>query len=79
MTRVDKLLDHVKGMCHEQKPLFCRLPDGTEKSMDLIEAMTAGAQFIRMMDGSHDLDELLIAVLNNTDEDFSDLEELADQ
>ena len=78
MTRVDKLLDIVKGMTHKTAPILCRLPDGKEKPMGLFEAMHTGAQFIRTLDGSHDFDELYIAVLNTRDMNFSDLEELHD-
>ena len=79
MKRVDKLLDAVKSMQHNTATILCRLPDGTEKPMGLIEAMNTGARFIRTLDGSHDFDELFIAVLNPGEMDFSDLEELAGQ
>lgn len=76
MKRIDKLLAQVRAMDRRTAPIICALPDGTEKAMGLMEAIRAGARFVRCADGCHGFDELYMAILNSADLDFSDLEEL---
>ena len=78
-AHIMKRLERVRSALENREkkaPLLCQLPDGTEKAMTIFEALTAGARFIRTVDGNHDKDALYVALLNTENMDFSDISEL---
>lgn len=58
---IKRIEERIKKLLPEHLKMLCRLPDGTERVMDVQEMIDTGSEFIKVVRGSNmaDLDKML--------------------
>ena len=72
-TRLARIQEALEAM-RPQYPIICT-KGGKEYATTLLEAIQAGAQFVRTVDGNSDFDELYRALLNTYPAELEGAEE----